>query len=591
MTDSKSCCRLNRNDLFLAGLLALIVAAIFGTRLDTIPLHGEESRWARGAVLMMETGDWIVPRQQYRVFPERPPLNSWTMAWAAMWRGEFDEVAVRLPSTVGIVLTTLLIFFYSRQFLEPIGAIGAAGAYASMGQVLQIGRLGESESVFTLFVASSLLLWHWGYTRKWPPLTLWTVAYLAVGLGALTKGIQAPVYFASVIGVYLLIRRDWRTLLSWQHGAGILVMIVVVAAWQIPFLQRTQWSDTVAIWFGLVSDRVGTGGLLEHVIFYPSETLACLMPASLLLLLVGYRSVRQSLAQSSDLLTFVLVAVVVTYPSVLFSIGAKGRYFMPLYPCIAVILGMIIQAGVQSGRQSAAFRTWGICSGLLGMLSFFFAIAVASAGYISSLELIAIGGLESVAVVLMASVCGVVILWATQKPERATYSVLASVTILGVIYCGVMIPAKEKSRNDFATLVAAAKKEIPADQSLVSIGAADHRFCFYYRDSIPQVDWPETLSDVPEDVEYFCFHRRSTDTEKVRSEGRGRDWQKAPGTLPFAWEEITRVPYDSRIGKNRGNHIVIARRIRKPTNRAAQKQGSETNGVAVSNEAGRTVHR
>ena len=59
-------------------------------------------------------------------------------------------VAIRLPSVVAVVLTSLLIYGYTRALVSGFAAFVAALAYASMGQVLQIGRMGESEAVFAL---------------------------------------------------------------------------------------------------------------------------------------------------------------------------------------------------------------------------------------------------------------------------------------------------------------------------------------------------------------------------------------------------------------------------------------------------------
>ena len=58
----------------IGALVALVVAAYF-TRLAEVPICGEESRWATAAREMIASGDWIVPRQQTSVFPERPPLG------------------------------------------------------------------------------------------------------------------------------------------------------------------------------------------------------------------------------------------------------------------------------------------------------------------------------------------------------------------------------------------------------------------------------------------------------------------------------------------------------------------------------------
>ena len=65
------------SDLGAVALLVVIVSTIYGARLGRQPIVGEESRWATGAREMLATGDWIVPRQQGVVFPERPPMTMW----------------------------------------------------------------------------------------------------------------------------------------------------------------------------------------------------------------------------------------------------------------------------------------------------------------------------------------------------------------------------------------------------------------------------------------------------------------------------------------------------------------------------------
>ena len=78
-------------------VLALLVFLAYFTRLAAAPICGEESRWATAAREMIATGDWIVPRQQGTIFPERPPLTIWAMALAGFARHGVDLVAVRAP--------------------------------------------------------------------------------------------------------------------------------------------------------------------------------------------------------------------------------------------------------------------------------------------------------------------------------------------------------------------------------------------------------------------------------------------------------------------------------------------------------------
>ena len=55
---------------------------------------------------------------------------------------------------------------------------------------------------------------------------------------------------------------------------------------------------------------------------------------------------------------FLLVALAVTYPSVWLAAGARGRYFMPLYPCLAVLMGLVVEHCTALGASCADCRVW-----------------------------------------------------------------------------------------------------------------------------------------------------------------------------------------------------------------------------------------
>src|SRR5579872_3552092 len=203
------------------GLLLLFVLLAYFSRMTDLTIRGEESRRGLIAREMLTTDDWIVPRCQGEPLFSRPPLQNWMIAAIAIVRGEVDAVALRLPSDVAMLLTVLLIYGYSRTFLSSLGALTAGLAYASMGQVLELGRMGETDALFTLFISGSLIGWPLCFLRVGSCCRTWCVGYLCVALGMLTKGPQAPVYFAGVVGAYLLWSGQWRTAFSRAHAAGI----------------------------------------------------------------------------------------------------------------------------------------------------------------------------------------------------------------------------------------------------------------------------------------------------------------------------------------------------------------------------------
>lgn len=567
-------------------VLIAIVAVGYMWRLSELPIHGEESRWARGAVLMIETGDYIVPRQQGKVFPERPPMNSWLMAGLGLVRGEVDVWAVRLPSIFAVILTAAFLYLYTRQFLPVSGAFAAGAIYATFGQVLQIGRLGESEAVLAMFVTGSLLIWHTGYWRQWSPTWTWSLAYSMAAMAALTKGMQGPVYLVVATGAFLVLRRQWRWLISWQHVVGVIVGVAVVATWQVPFYLATDLQAVRDIWTGLVVDRITLQGLLTHLAAYPVETLACLLPWSLMLIQLFHRGFRQQLRQYREPFQFVVMAALLAYPSVWLVTGARGRYYMPLYGCLAVALAVIVQVSMQGEPGSWARRGWIRYARIASIAFAGVAVGLLVVGIVPAVQ---VSGIEfPILPTLVLLVATLPLLWAAWRRDGAgrnqstttqatttqvttTQATTAQVTQLQVItltacLCiayAVIAPAIATKHGHHVRDNAVAVEElVPADYRWVSFGPVHHRFVYHLGGTVEELDWPSDLKDVPRDVDYFLLDYNVWDSPQERLSGRGRTWTTTPGTLPFEWEEVQRIPMDR--GYMESESWVILGRVKWP---------------------------
>jgi 4-amino-4-deoxy-L-arabinose transferase-like glycosyltransferase len=587
--------------------ITLAVSTIYGARLARQPIVGEESRWATGAREMLATGDWIVPRQQGRVFPERPPMTMWMMAAVGWLRGEVDAVAIRLPSVAAVVLTSLLVYGYVRAVSTGVAllagqrptsgptsselrwashpwhvhtaALSAALVYATMGQVLQIGRLGESESLFALLVGASLLVWHLGYMRGWPPLATWSCGFGFAALAALVKGPQAPVYFVAISVAYLALRRDWHYLVNWRTAAGAAVFAAIVGAWQIPFYLATDWPTVKATWSGLAADRMHLGGLAAHFATYPLETFACWLPWSPLLVALGNRRTRELIGLNASpaapdeggeflrpVSTFVTTAIAVAYPTVWIAAGARGRYFMPLYPVVAVLIGLLIERCATAPAECYPRRAWHQFLLLCGVL-------IVAGGVVTGGSALLPGdGADWLhqprwlaLLFLAAATGGGYVLWRCYIQLRLA-PIVAVTTIgafVGFAYVAIMINVNAARWNDPTTSVAHFKAQLPPNAALVSFTPIEHRFAYYYAEPIAEIDWPVVPTDLPPSVDYFCFMRYPGDTAQRRAAGRGRTWTTTPGTLPFAWQEITSICVERRI-RQEGQPIVVLGRIIRP---------------------------
>ncbi len=550
-------------------LLILLVVGIYFFRMSSLPIRGEESRWARGAVQMIETGDWVVPRQQGSPFLDRPPLASWLMATAGLVRGQVDVVAVRLPSVIAILLTALLIYTYGQTFLNRFGAFACGAIYITFGQVVQIGRLGENDAVYALLVSGALLVWHWGYSRSWSPTSMWMAGYSLAAAGAMQKGFQSVTYFVFVAVVFLAWRRDWRTLFHWGHLAGIMTLVAILAAWVAPFYLATDLESTLAIWTQTITYRFthqfSLSAIFKHLATYPFEVFACLLPWSPVLLALFSRRVRATIGPVPPQVAFVVTAVLATFPSLWLATEAKTRYFMCLYPCMAVLLGWILQRCVMAERKSELRLTWNRLVTGLAFLILCGGVAVAMASFSDAAllsELKQPAAFAALFSIVAAATFGV-LLWSRQQPSwrPAVAGMFAIAVFMGLSYTGAVVNGRLRNANDMTPTVTELRSRLPEPEELVSFGAISHRFAYYYGSPIKEVAWPLDSDEVPPEVTYFCYDQHPDDNEELRANGRVWAWGQTPGTLPFEWEKVDVLP-TGRSQDDPGVKVIVGRIVR-----------------------------
>jgi 4-amino-4-deoxy-L-arabinose transferase-like glycosyltransferase len=539
-------------------LLALVGAAYF-SRAGELPLRGEEPTRAQIAFEMWQGGDWVVPREQGEPFRIRPPLQNWVIAASSLALGSWGAWAVRFPSLLATLLTALLVYGYGRTFLSRTGAMAAAAAFATLGEMFQMGRQAETEALFILLLSAALLVWHWGLVRRWPAAATWAAGYGLTALATLTKGMQAPLYFVGATGAYLVLTRQWRRLLSAAHLLGAALAVALLAAWAVPYGLRLGWPAVRTVWFGDPALRV-TGWKADevaaHLLTYPLEVAAGTLPWSALLLLYLRRDFRRSLGEARPQALFLTLCLAVAFPSCWLPPGGQPRFFAPLYPCLALLVGLAVQRCAAAGAASPWRAAWGWYLGVAAGVIF-----VAAAGVALS-SLAGPGALEAWAEplpVALAYAAGSVGLAAVVVRARAgaagpRAAVLAVAAFLALTFTGVGTDVRLRRSEDASAAVRRLKERLPAGQPLVSLGGhTDSLFGYLY--GLPLITprpWPTNWGEVDE-IGAFCFV-----------------W---PGdsrpALPFAWEEVGAVSLDRNHHAVPERVVVVGRRLPAPRSRGA----------------------
>lgn len=427
-------------------IVLVLATAVHLPQLNALSIRGEESRWARVAIECMETGDWVVPRQQGEPFLSRPPFQNWVIAGSILLFGNEDLATIRLPSLISTILVSLLIYAYCRNFLTPLGALAAGLAFPTMGQVLELGCRAETEALYTLVVSSSILIWHMGLLRGWPMWMVWTIGYTFAACAALSKGPQGIVYFAGPVGMYLLATRQWRRLFYPSHFLGIFVFLGIVGAWAVPYLTMEGWQRFHGLLVGDVALRVNnpvpTSMVVKHMVQFPIEVLICMMPWSLFLFSLFSRQMRQ--AVRSDAVLFCAVAFAVAFPTSWFVPGGKGRYIMPLYPCMAVIAGAFVEK-------------WTLARA-----------------------------------------------WPSAAMTRVRWSLVGAAACVGMIYLMVVVPWRGRNSHDAGAVVDEFCSRHEPGANFVSFGPVWHQFAYHYGKPILLRDVPRPEEDIST-IRYFCF--------------------------------------------------------------------------------------
>ncbi|HEV3137778.1 MAG TPA: glycosyltransferase family 39 protein, partial [Pirellulales bacterium] len=533
-----------------------LVLGVYFSRLTDLTIRGEESRWARVAQEMLESGDWIVPRQQGAPFPDRPPLNSWLIIAASKLTGRMDLTAIRLPSVLATLLTTVLIYVYGRNFLSRIGAFGSAAAFCTMVQVLQLGRLAESDALLTLYVSAALFSWHYGYACRHNAPLAWIAGYTLAALAGLTKGPQGPVYFLSITAIFLCLHRDWKFLFNRWHLAGLVWFILIIGAWQLPFYLTLDAASAQAVWseggdVGVRFQYRSLGRALEQWVSYPFEVLVCLLPWSFLLVVVPTRWFWRNVGEARPMAIFLLAACAVAFPTCWLPASSRARYFMSLYPCVAPLVGLVIQRCWESSQDGWCPRSWDryllVGVGLIAICGFVVCTAHAVGGsYLRGLGQSVSTGF-TLAYAAAAVAAATAILWSRRRHDhrRARTGIFAVAGFVGLTYAGVVVNMQIQTSNDPSAAIARVRQMIPTGERLVSFDCIHHLFAFYFQQPIELHEL--TDHEVPFDTKatYFCFSE-APDVEKIE--------------IPFAWDRLAVISCERIRSDNPLSKVVVGKR-------------------------------
>jgi len=295
----------------------------------------------------MISGDYMVPTLDNRIYTAKPPLFNWLIIAASLPQGEITEFSARLPSVICLALLSVIMVLGMRRFLKLEGLIFLGLSIILSIELMSKAQLAEIEMVFTFLVTLSLWSWYWLNKSNPDGILQWLLSLVLVALAFLAKGPPAIIFFYLGVIPFLIVKKRWRELFSFRHFIGFLGMSLIISGWVAMMIRSTGIQLLLDTLNKEMLSRGKSGSPLdyiEHLLSYPFELFAAMLPFSLLMIPLFSRSIRKIIhSRYGDIYTFTMLTLLANLPIYWFSSKASVRYFMPLFPTALVLSALVFE--------------------------------------------------------------------------------------------------------------------------------------------------------------------------------------------------------------------------------------------------------
>jgi 4-amino-4-deoxy-L-arabinose transferase-like glycosyltransferase len=320
-------------------VVLLVWAVIYLPALGSIAIKGEEGRRILPAIRMLETGDYIVPQVGSNPYFHKPPLVNWLVAASFQFFGVRNEWTARLPSALAVLAVAIAFVTVARGALGPKGSIIAALIWMTNIGVIEKGRLIEIEALYISLCGLAIIFWLSFWVQNKSPWLIWLPASIFLGLALLAKGPTHLVFFYAIVLAVLAHSKDWRLLFHPAHLAALGIILVIPAAWAIPFLHTTTTQLAMDKWSNQFTGRLSGidfnfFGWIQNI----PRGLVYFLPWVLLFPFVRFSKFHD---QAQRRLAYALAwGIAVPFMVVNLVPGALARYSMPVIVPASWLLAM-----------------------------------------------------------------------------------------------------------------------------------------------------------------------------------------------------------------------------------------------------------
>lgn len=336
-----------RSSPWLIGLaLVFCCAVLYLWGLGTLPFYTKgEPREATVVWEIYTSGEWILPLRNGHIIPSKPPLFHWLGTLLSLARGGMSELTIRLPSAVLAIIGVLLTYVTGLSLWGVEAGLIAALVLATSFEWVRAATTARVDMTLTVCMVMAFLFFQLLYRRHTVGRMQSLVFFFLLGLATLAKGPVGAVLPVLTVVVFLALRGDLGFVKQFSVVSGGMLVVVIAGAWYGLALWQggqeffaTQIMKENILRF-VSSNAAGAGH--EHPFYYFLPNLLLGMaPWSFFLPAVAvFLYQRRSVLQERELLYPLVWATTIF----LFYSAASGKrtvYILPLYPAVALLLGV-----------------------------------------------------------------------------------------------------------------------------------------------------------------------------------------------------------------------------------------------------------
>jgi 4-amino-4-deoxy-L-arabinose transferase-like glycosyltransferase len=474
-------------------VLLLAFAVLWFGNLDYRSLvRPDEGRYAEIPREMAVTGDWLTPRLNAIKYFEKPPLQYWATAAAYEAFGEHEWTVRLWPALTGFAGVLLVALFGARLFGAAAGLYSALVLATSMGYMF-VAHIATLDMGFTLFTTAAMGGFALGLAETTPAASRkrWLyIAWAAMGLAMLSKGLAGIVLPLFALGVYALAQRDigiaWRV----RPVTGLMLFLLIAAPWFV----AVSIANPEFPYFFFVHEHFARYLTTVHHRYAPWWYFIPILALGMLPWVLALPGALRAAWHRPPARAFHPARYLTIYAAAIFiffslSDSKLPSYILPMFPALALLAGAWLAAAPERAiRRTLLFYA---ALGLLLLALAPLAVRFAPQGRDLPLFAAYVPWLQGAAVVMLG---GAGIAWLTAHANRTRALLAIALSALVAEQAMMMGHDELAPRMSFHAMAQHVRPYLDPATKIYSVGTYEQTLPFYLKRTVTLVAFADEMA-------------------------------------------------------------------------------------------------